>query len=313
MPIPVFISCDDNYAMHLCVVVASAVLNSKSDFHFVILNKGLSDKSKKNIVESARGNVVDFVQVDAKMFESFNVKLEHLSIEACFRYIIAELDYPYQKAIYLDCDTVVLSDLRELFNTDIANFYAGVVDDIIKPSYPARLKISRYFNSGALLLNLKKMRDDKICEKLFEKTRELSGESKFLDQDVLNIVFATSEKFINIKWNATAPLFRKKVSLKNVCAEEIAAAIYKPAIVHFTGPDKPWIITAGAIAHPFAPAYFYYLAQTPYADCSAALRKKVSPARQLLRYLKNHSLFFLRCHFFKMRFLYLRNKKIYRV
>lgn len=300
--IPIFFSTNDNYVKHVCVAIASILDNSKSEFHFCILASGLCEESKNAIVQTAAGNTVEFISIDKRDFETFNVMLAHLSIEACYRYLIADLKPEFDKAIYLDCDLIVLDDIKKLFDTDINGFYAACGDEILKTSYCKNLGLSRYFNSGVLLLNCDLMRRDDITRKLFEKTTALSGKSKYLDQDALNIVFAKKLKFFHMRWNATNPIFRKSANvafLRKIAKE----ARENPAIVHFSGPDKPWKIPRGVLAHPYAAAYFYYLSRTPYAAWEKEVFDNFNPLKTALWYWRRHLLFFLRPTFWKMQIL----------
>ncbi len=307
--IPVFLSCDDNYACHLAATIMSVAKNSESKFTFTILHSGLNNFSIEKIRESGAGNEVVFAKIDAEAFKTFDVKLEHLSIAACFRYLIADMFENIDKAIYLDCDVIALEDLSKLYATNLEDCYAGVVDDVIKKSYPEKLGIGRYFNSGVMLLNTKKMREDKIPAKLFEKTAELSGQVKYLDQDILNIVLQGKLKFLDLRWNATASIFRKKTAMVHHTQEEVLAATYSPALIHFTGPDKPWVIPYGVTAHPWSPAYLYYLKQTPFAKEAGIIIANFKPLSKFFWYWKRRLLFFIRPHFFKMRLLYFKNIK----
>lgn len=85
--IPVFIACDDNYAKYAAVVVSSIVNNTKSKVSFFVLSRGLSRENALYLSESAKGNPLEILKVDAKIFESFDVKMhwKYITIETCFR------------------------------------------------------------------------------------------------------------------------------------------------------------------------------------------------------------------------------------
>lgn len=300
--IPIFFSTNDNYAKHVCVAIASILDNSKSEFYFCILTSGLCEESKNAIVQTAAGNTVEFISIDRRDFENFNVLTAHISIETCYRYMVADLKPEFDKAIYLDCDLIVLDDIKKMFDTDIDGFYAACSDEILKTSYYKNLGLSRYFNAGVLLLNCALMRRDNITEQLVRKTADLSGKLKYLDQDVLNIVFSKKLKFSHMRWNATNPIFRKSAKVKFL--KKIAKeARDNPAIVHFSGPDKPWKIPCGMLAHPYAAAYFYYLSKTPYAAWEKEVFDNFNPLKTALWYWRRHLLFFLRPTFWKMQIL----------
>lgn len=207
-PVEIFMASDDNYAPHLCASMASIIANTGRELRFNILNSGLSECSKGNIAQLCTENVcVDFLEVDKSLFENFYVIAKHISLESCYRYCIERIKPDIDKAIYLDCDTIVLGDIGGLFDIDISDVCAGVVDDVIRESYIKSLGLSRYFNSGVMLLNLAKMREINAAQKLFEISAKLSGKTKYLDQDALNIIFSGDEKFLPQRWNSVAPPF----------------------------------------------------------------------------------------------------------
>ena len=106
--IPVYMSCDDNYVTHLCVVIASVLSNTKSDIHFVILVSSLSEHNKTLISAVCGENKVSFIDVKQRLHSiPIEVKCSHISLDTCSRFFISEFDFPYKKGIYLDCDVVV--------------------------------------------------------------------------------------------------------------------------------------------------------------------------------------------------------------
>lgn len=90
-----------------------------------------------------------------------------------------KLDLP-EKILYLDTDTMINKDIKELYDIDVTNYeFAGVVDRL------GRFFIDKnYINSGVLLLNLNLIKKTE----LLSKTRELVKTKKmaFPDQSALN-------------------------------------------------------------------------------------------------------------------------------
>ena len=84
------------------------------------------------------------------------------------------------KMIYLDVDTMACNEIKQLYDVDIENTDVAVVKD-----YMGRFWIHRrYFNSGVMLMNLKRIRENG----LFEKARQKVYKTKMLmpDQTALN-------------------------------------------------------------------------------------------------------------------------------
>jgi lipopolysaccharide biosynthesis glycosyltransferase len=68
-----------------------------------------------------------------------------------------------------------------------------------------------YFNSGCMICNINKMREDNLTEKLIEKLYEIKN-PRFVDQCILNAVCNGKVQYIYISnnWNfETYPLFIK--------------------------------------------------------------------------------------------------------
>ena len=203
----------------------------------------------KNMVKDFN-NISELNFIDMKQFTSNEILDKYLypnyiTSESFYRLFMPAIFPQYDKMLYLDSDTIVCKDLSQLYNNDIDNFYAGVIKEpissleyntffdnerITNKSYiTKKLQINPkdYFNSGVLLLNLKKLRQDKIQEKFFEYLLNKSP-FRYPDQDVLNIVLYKKVKFLDILYNLTSPEHNNENQKRAV-------------IVHFTGEKKPWI------------------------------------------------------------------------
>lgn len=82
---------------------------------------------------------------------------------------------PYDKAIYLDIDTMACRDIRELWDIDISAYEYGAALDYMGTFWVAK----DYCNSGVLLLNLAKIRETGM----FGKCRKLIREKWFAMPD----------------------------------------------------------------------------------------------------------------------------------
>lgn len=306
--ISIFFACDDNYAKHAAVAIASICENSKRDFRFFMLNRGLSDKSEKGIADAAGQNCVEFTKIAPARFDKFNVALtlKYLSAEACFRYLIPSIALQLDKALYLDCDVIAFGDLGELYDTDISEHYAAVVESAATKQNVEKLGPKRYFNSGVVLMNLTKIRRDGLEQKFFEKSHELNGKSICLDQDVWNVVMQNSLKYVPPKWNVPSPLFKKEIPM-GYPADEMKEAVESPKIIQFTGSDKPWVAPFGPTAHPYAPTYFKYLRGTEFRDSENEMKSSFKPIRCFLRHLRRHPVFLFKRKFRMSRAIYRRN------
>ena len=88
---------------------------------------------------------------------------DYVTMTIYFRLFIADMFPQYDKAIYIDADTVAEDDLTTLFATDLGdNLVAGVVDPVMM-TYPETMNLiqrdfgiqpGKYINSGVLVMNL---------------------------------------------------------------------------------------------------------------------------------------------------------------
>ena len=95
----------------------------------------------------------------------------------------------YKKGLYLDSDIIVLGDISKLYNNDIQDNIIGACVDMSIQDVPEFLNYvenavgidrAKYVNSGVLLMNLEKMREEKfsskngtLCQRIKKKNTEL--------------------------------------------------------------------------------------------------------------------------------------------
>ena len=82
----------------------------------------------------------------------------------------------------LDNDTIVNSDISNLWDIDISNYYIAGVRDT-----PAFNRNGLYVNAGVLLYNLKKLREDKMDEKMIRALNTIKRD--FHEQDLFNEMY----------------------------------------------------------------------------------------------------------------------------
>ena len=172
--IPVFFAADDKYVPFLAVTLQSIKERASSDdeYRIYVLHAGVSDdgsdKIKKFESENFKVYFVDVTDRLAVLSEELHLR-DYYSCATYFRIFIAMMFPEYDKAIYLDSDIAVRCDLAEYFDTELGdNYVAGVPDGAVGavPVFQEYTKhvlgidAENYFNAGALLLNLKALRDE---------------------------------------------------------------------------------------------------------------------------------------------------------
>ena len=162
---------DNNYAMLTAVALTSLKANKAktSQYQIHILANGIKQENqdKLNALSSTDFEVsIIEVERDNQDFKKENL---HVSTAAILKFEIPQFLPELEKVIYLDGDVIVQRDLKPLFEMNIDERYAAVVKDIVpllvhKQPITKKLGISHkyYFNSGVMLLNLKKIRQDNL-------------------------------------------------------------------------------------------------------------------------------------------------------
>ena len=179
MVIDVLMLTDNNYISQAKVAIYSVCKNTnpKAKIVFTILcNKDLDKMSRERLIalqEIFQNVKVNFYEVEDEYF--INAKSEYRVPTVSYYRLISAKILNAEKAICLDSDLVVEMDLAELYEIDLENYYIAGVRDLYVISHPNfelwyaenyNLKsFSDYINCGVLLMNLKKMRKDKIDRK----------------------------------------------------------------------------------------------------------------------------------------------------
>lgn len=158
-----------------------------------------------------------------------------------------------ERVLYVDCDLLFERDVEELWATDLAGNTIGAVDnryweDSSRHQQRLGLAAPEYFNSGVLLVDLKRWRTLDMGARALDFA-EQAGERLFLhDQDALNGALQGDWLRLPLHWNAW--------TIHPELHED------SEAVFHFMGAPKPW---HADYSGRFADKFYGYLDRTPYA------------------------------------------------
>lgn len=292
----VLCAADDHYVMPLAVTLHSAAqsLGEGRHLHVILMDGGISESNFGGLSETLYGLPIstNVLKINRKEVSDL-VTSHHITHTAYFRLLAGRLLPDFiDRVIYLDSDVLVKSDLSTLWAMPVENDYCLAAPDIacpfidayetqrvrpeIKNSIPYLAAISPvpnwrslkldpvqpYFNSGVMVINLKRWRQDRIAEALLRCLRENAAYVWCWDQYALNVVFAGQWSPLPARWNQGAHVFEYPDA---TCApidldsfQEMKAA---PAIIHFTTEFKPWKYEP---FHPLRSTFFEQLDQTAW-------------------------------------------------
>lgn len=291
---------DSSYVKYCVVMLVSLFENNEpSDFEVHIISDNLADEDKTLIIESLKRyeNNLHFYNVGNDILRDCPISPDnYISISTYYRvFLSAILPASVSKVLYLDCDLIVMSSIKDLWNIDLANYALGAVEDMWSspPDHPYEVyerlgydyKYS-YFNAGVMLINLDYWRTHDILGKCVAYIQKYPERLSLNDQDALNAVLYDQKLFIPFIWNMQEGFYRRKRRIRRETWTELDSLLAAPSILHYIGEVKPWHKDS---FHPLTKEWFVYLDKTrwkgecPSVSFWASLLHLIKPIGYFLR------------------------------
>lgn len=257
--VAVFFGFDERFSPYAYVSLSSLIshCNPNRKYEIHILYTDLSEKTGNLFRSLSKDNVTVFLDDISDRVSDVMKDLpirDYYSVSTYFRIIIAESFPQYDKALYIDSDTVIEDDVSKLFDTKLGSRLVGGVKEAVMAYYRecgdyakkvVGVKASRYFNAEVILINSKAWREEKVLEKFIE----LSSFYDFRiaqDQDYLNVICKDRVYYLSRKWNME-------------CIHGWNIPEGKMGIIHFAFAPKPWHDAAS----PYSTHFWKYAQLTP--------------------------------------------------
>jgi lipopolysaccharide biosynthesis glycosyltransferase len=274
-PIVIAIALDRRYAPWAATLVRSCVrANPSSSIGFEIIHDGTlseEDCARLAVTATRDHSSVRFHSLAGDDFSDLPTTPLFGSI-VWLRFHLPDLLLDRSRVIYLDSDTLVMSDLHGLWATPLDPHPLAAVANVVEPGarphveslgiqYPGGL-----FNSGVLLMDLDRMRAEQSSEQLFKAAADLRERLIWPDQDALNLVFARRWLPLHPRWNTQNSFWAWRQWAVEVFGQALLEeAMRQPGIRHFEGPgmSKPWHYLC---PYPGREEHRARLAETPWAD-----------------------------------------------
>lgn len=237
--IPIFFACNDKYVPYLDVALISLISNTtrENNYEIIVLKTDISKENQELILRHKHDNInIRFYDVK-DILEPIKAQLPDMfyySLAAYYRLFIETAFPEYEKAIYLDCDIVLLEDIAKLYNEDIEDYLVGAVFEQNAVRDPMFTNYMRniigippktYFNSGVMLMNLKEFRKFKVQDRFLQMLTKYNFDCLTPDQEYLNAICFGRVKYLPTGWNKQC--FPEPVEGKlNLC--------------HYALANKPW-------------------------------------------------------------------------
>lgn len=281
--IPVAFASSDAYSPYLGVALYSLIKHSNPvhEYHIYILFNDLTVEHQKRLKDLETDHVhIFFLDVTPYLNQltGFQQRENH-TIVVVFRLFASALLNKYEKIIYLDSDTVIMSDVYELYeqNVDDCIFMVG---DPSRTTYVElhcrdvlKVEPELCLNSGVLVINTALFIKYEIREQCIALLQEDWAKENpkfiYLDQDVLTIVIRKYPNLIQhfpMEWNLECthenPVDEDSIyHLTPPCKARYDIAKKSPKLLHYIG-TKPW----STPTEPFADFFWSYAKETVFYE-----------------------------------------------
>jgi UDP-glucose:(galactosyl)LPS alpha-1,2-glucosyltransferase len=250
--VPIAFAFDNNLILPACVCISSLMMNANEDtfYDIFILHSAHMELKKEELdklPQHYKNCRIQYRLVDETFDNSFEIR--GITTPAYYRLLIPELITEYDKVIYSDADIIFRMDLSELYHIDLSSYYLAATKDVwlnfsddgikyISSVYG--LRKGQYLQSGFIMMNCRKMLQDKLVDKF----RNLAKEKlKYQDQDILNLTCCEKVLFLSMKYNMTDNLYyflnKERDKIASILSGEDICEAMSNGNIHFNG-HKPW-------------------------------------------------------------------------
>lgn len=273
----VCVTVNSKYQKYLYIMLLSLYENNSERINLYVINRDFNEFDKKMIRDLTEkyGNNVEYIWVDEHKYDDmpiYRVGRSNLSLEIYFRLLIPEyLPKEIDRVLMLDVDIVVNRDLSELYNIDFENKYFAAAPNMChnfmiredwRSWYPKNRENWIHYNTGVLMWNLKKIREDFPKEYIFKLAWQIPIKTPTFEEEIFNVAFG--EKGIKSvapeKWNYISThdnwfdkpnfyVYKKLDNLREKCH-----------IVHYAAMN-PW---QGGVKNESFKLWWFWSEKSPY-------------------------------------------------
>lgn len=288
---------DDNYAPYLGIAILSILKNADKEdkFHFYILDNKISAENKAKIENLSSHNPfeITWLNLDDKLFEKCDTKSASWTLSIFGRYLIPELILA-DKVLYLDCDVMVRGSLAELWKENLDGYYLAGAPDYnvmwrgkLEERFKGEMNPREYVNSGVLLINNKKWREEKLFQTLLDYSIENASLLQWPDQDAINYICRKHKKMLSDRYNAMGYLWKPDLIPQGFDVKKIMQEREKVIIRHFHPWKKNYFI-------PHRDEYLALIKQSPWPEVMPKDDPKwLAYFKMIWRYFWRHPFSFL--------------------
>lgn len=237
---------DGDFLLGCEISMASVAYNNvETCFHFHLFTNDSHrlDQEKLQQLAEQQSLIITVYSLDDGYFSQLPTN-RLWSFAIYYRFILAQhLSTFTDKMLYLDADVICQGQLTSLVELQLGTAVAAVVTERENKWWSQQAERLHcpalkegYFNSGVMLINLERWREEQILEQLLALAAQpdLQARLTFFDQDLLNLVLVDKKILLDSVYNSQYSL--------NYELNEAKRSTFNPngILMHFVGPTKPW-------------------------------------------------------------------------
>lgn len=228
----------DQRCVEGCAVAMRSVMESPASprpIHFHVLTNDITashrERLSRTVAEGPGAGSISFREFDARPVQHL-LRSKLITHTAYARLFLDRLlPDDVERCIYLDCDLLMRRDIGELWSTPLEGHPVGAVDNSTwedSSGHQQRLGLRepRYFNSGVLLIDLRRWRESGVGRRAMALADQLGDRLILHDQDALNGA-------LDGDWLSLAPHWNRWTLESGLTPDT-------RAVFHYMGWPKPW-------------------------------------------------------------------------
>jgi lipopolysaccharide biosynthesis glycosyltransferase len=277
----------DEYAQHAGISILSLLENNKSieNMCIYVLQTNLSGENRSKLKEMVKryDRAIEFIAINDTLnslleeHDLSSFKNVHLTYAKIFpELFLRDID----RILMLDADTIINGSLLALYNTALNDACLAGIPELsawfISSEDPDVIHKNRfYYNSGVLVHDLRKKRENGFTQKMLSAHQQYGKPFKLADQSMLNNGIDSSDILplpyiynynLNLHWRRT---LREKTQIAYY-EQGLGVPYHNPTaklpvkqikIIHYLGGLRPWIRWSFA---PLRKEYLRYRKMSPW-------------------------------------------------
>lgn len=269
------------YAPYLSVYLNSILKNSspKKQYDIVVLETDISDENKSKLI----GMVQKYKNVSLRFYKvnglfadiQLNISFPYFAKQCYYRLASGKIFERYTKVLFTDIDLIFNSDIADILEISMENYPLAACEEILwtKENRVGRIELGhnvseyisktlnmsgKYFNTGVLLIDIKKFNNIISFEDLLE--RAIKQEYINQEQCLLNKTFDGKIKKLPSVYNFE--IYQGIYNSKAPTYRNYMIDVDKAFVYHFLTAKKAWFYPD----LPKADIWWQYARQTPFYE-----------------------------------------------